>query len=164
MKSWMGITVFGLWGFALAAGAQDSVASIADLAALRSESALLKERVNNLRLRLDMENLKGNTALSSVEDNDDPSGLRVLQVAGIEGRYRVTLVWPNGDSVFGTAGTKINSHLSIQSVAVDRVMLKGEHGLFNVPFQGAADLNLNHNSLNLGEIGPSGPMPVLRSH
>lgn len=120
--------------------AQEATPSVADLEALRSESALLKERLNNLRLRMDVENLGGATAMPTEDNNGGFTGVRVAQVAGVQGHYRATLIWPNGDSITGAAGTKLNSRWTIQSVAIDRVTLKGDRGMVNVPFQGAADL------------------------
>jgi hypothetical protein len=152
MKLWHGMGVL-LFGVAWAAQAQDQTPNVADLAALRSESALLKERLNNLRLRLDMENLRGSTALGSTDENEAFSGLRVAQVSGLEGHYRATLIWPNGDSFTGAAGTKINPHLWIQTVAADRVTLKGDRGVFTVPFQGLSEPITPASNVAAGPIG-----------
>jgi type IV pilus biogenesis protein PilP len=145
---------------------QHTVATYDELATLRAENALLKERLANAKLRGEIETARGGAAggigPSINRIGSDRSGARVLLVEGVGEKVAATIQLSDGANLVAKVGMRIPGLGLFKSIRTDEVIVQNGKEMVSIPFA-AEPLSNTSSTASLPGASPSLTLPPGRN-
>lgn len=143
------------------------VSTYDELTTLRSENALLKERLANAKLRGEIETARGGPiggmGSSITRVGSDRSGARVLLVEGVGDKVTATIQLSDGATLAAKIGMRIPGLGLFKSIRTDEVIVQNGKEMVSIPFATEPLSNTSSTASSLPGAMPSLALPSGRN-